>query len=394
MAGRPAAVVSSRGSSGRSRLVSDMLHLAQGHPEGAAGQRRGHVLRHRRGDQHLLAVGDQLGQPVAPPVSSSANTSSRISTGSSPPSCRSSSYAASRSAERERPGLAVAGVALGRQRAERSAPGRRGAGRRGTPRARAPGCRTSSSAASSRSCSSASPAPRPRRRSAADRLAQRGVVGRPGVALAGADLRRTPCPGSGARSRSSRKPGVEQLGADPGQVAVPDLEGVQGVARASSTGSSAGLVPTAAQHRRGRLQQRVALLEHPVVVRPHPGPAGLPRDQQVVQEPAPLAGVALDQGQVLGREQHRAQRAEHVARPRHRRRGSAGPGWPCPALISSSTSVVALVLHDRAADDRRVGARTAPAARRWPPGGCPASRGSRPPRPGWSCPARWARSAR
>ena len=64
------------------------------------------------------------------PVSSSAKTSSRIRIGSSP-SVAQQLVRRQPQRERERPGLAVAGVALGRQLAEGQARGRRGAGRPG-----------------------------------------------------------------------------------------------------------------------------------------------------------------------------------------------------------------------------------------------------------------------
>ena len=86
-----------------------------------------------------------------------------------------------------------------------------------------------------------------------------------------------------------------------------------------------------AQHGRRRLQQCVALLEDLVVVGAHPRPARLPLHEQVVEEPAALRRVALDQGEVLGGEEHGAHRAEHVAGPRHAATGRAGPGSLGPA---------------------------------------------------------------
>src|SRR5262249_22542504 len=73
-----------------------------------------------------------------------------------------------------------------------------------------------------------------------------------------------------------------------------------------------------------RLEQGGPLPQHPLVVRPDPGVAGRPGDQQVIEVAAALLGVPLDQGQVLLGEQHRAQRAEHLARPRHP--GAVEPG--------------------------------------------------------------------
>ena len=57
------------------------------------------------------------------------------------------------------------------------------------------------------------------------------------------------------------------------------------------------------------------MLEHPVVVGPHPGHPRRPHDQHVVQETAALGRVAAHQGQVLRREQHRPQRAQDVPCP-------------------------------------------------------------------------------
>jgi len=105
------------------------------------------------------------------------------------------------------------------------------------------------------------------------------------------------------------EPRGEDLRAERGQVRIPHLEGREHVV---------GAAPAAAR-RGGGLQQSVALLEDPVVVRAHAGHPRGPRDEQVVEEPAALGGVALHQREVLGREQHRAQKAEHLARARHRR---------------------------------------------------------------------------
>ena len=64
-------------------------------------------------------------------------------------------------------------------------------------------------------------------------------------------------------------------------------------------------------------EQRVALLQHPVVVG---AGAGVPRPpvehEQVVSEPAALGRVALDQREVVGCEQDGAHQAEQVAGPR------------------------------------------------------------------------------
>ena len=88
------------------------------------------------------------------------------------------------------------------------------------------------------------------------------------------------------------------------------------------------------------LEQGGALPQHPFVVRAQPRVPRRGGDQQLVQEPPPLAGIALDQGHVFGREQHRAQRAQDVPRPRHRRPVQPDPVGPAG---------VELDLHQRAA---------------------------------------------
>ena len=81
------------------------------------------------------------------------------------------------------------------------------------------------------------------------------------------DLGRAAAPGhrvvragdGGAERRDQGEPAGQQLRAVLGQVAVPDVEGAQVAGAAGPAG------------RAGGLQQRVALLEHPVVVGPDPG---------------------------------------------------------------------------------------------------------------------------
>ena len=105
-------------------------------------------------------------------------------------------------------------------------------------------------------------------------------------------------------------PAGQQRRAGPGQLRVPRVQG--GRYRLAGRAAQVRLAP-------GRLEQRRALPQHPVVVG---ADARVPRrggHQQLVEEPAPLAGVALDQGQVLRGEQHRAYRAQDVAGPRQRR---------------------------------------------------------------------------
>ena len=187
--------------------------------------------------------------------------------------------------------------------------------------------------------------------------------------------------------------GIEQLGADRREVVVPHVEGVQRrlarlverlVAVARRARRAAGSL---AQHRRRRLQQGVALLEDLVVVGAHARPARLALDEQVVEEAAPLRRVALDEGEVLGGEEHGAHRAEHVAGPRHRGAAEPGPVGPTRRDLELDHRL-ALVAHDGSAHDRLRSPRTARAAGRWPPGATRASRGSRSPRRGSSCPGR------
>ena len=104
------------------------------------------------------------------------------------------------------------------------------------------------------------------------------------------------------------------------------------------------------------LQQGVALLEHPVVVGPHPGVPRRAQHQQVVEEPAALGRVALDEGQVLGGEQHAAQDAEHLPGPRHRR-----PVDPRPVgLAGGDLDLDAAATGRRATTWPRTTARSAP----------------------------------
>ncbi len=140
----------------------------------------------------------------------------------------------------------------------------------------------------------------------------------------------------------------------------------------------------------GGLEQAVALLEHPVVVAAHPGEARLPGHQQLVEEAAPLPRVALDQRQVVGREQHGPQDPEHLAGPWH---GAAvQPPAVGPARVDLELDQrLPVRLGDRRTDDRLVGTERAPAAGRSRPGGTTGWRRSRSPRPGWSCLDRWGR---
>ena len=65
----------------------------------------------------------------------------------------------------------------------------------------------------------------------------------------------------------------------------------------------------------GGLQQGVALFQHPVVVAARRGMLRNEADQQLVEEPAPVGRIALDQGQVLGRKEHRLADSQDVPGP-------------------------------------------------------------------------------
>ncbi len=106
---------------------------------------------------------------------------------------------------------------------------------------------------------------------------------------------------------------------------------------------------------RGRLQQGVALLEHPVVVGAHPCHPRRTRGDQFVEEPPALARVALDQRQILRREEHRAHDAQHVTRPDLRRSVDAG-AVRLAGVELEFDQLAALALADRGPDDGALGA--------------------------------------
>ena len=104
------------------------------------------------------------------------------------------------------------------------------------------------------------------------------------------------------------------------------------------------------------LQQRAPLLEHPLVVGPHPGHPRDCADDQVVEEAAPLARVAAHDRQVLGREQHRAQHAEHIAGPRRRRAVEPRPVGPARRDLELDPQLAAPLRHHGRPDDGALGA--------------------------------------
>ena len=85
-----------------------------------------------------------------------------------------------------------------------------------------------------------------------------------------------------------------------------------------------------------------------------------------------LAGITTDQGQVLWREQHRAERAEDFARAAHRRPIQPGLVGPARRDLQIDGQLPALV-HDDRRHDRPVGARPYQGARPTPPDVMPMS---------------------
>ncbi len=140
-------------------------------------------------------------------------------------------------------------------------------------------------------------------------------------------------------------PEGRQLGPGTSQMAVPDLQ----------RGQVGALAATGPAGHRGGLQQGVALLEHPLVVLPHAGQPGRAGGQQLVQEAPPLAGVALDQAEVLRGEQHGAQQAQHIARA-----DVVGAVDPGPVGLARGELQLdqggAAAVHHRGADPRPLGA--------------------------------------
>ena len=186
----------------------------------------------------------------------------------------------------------------------------------------------------------------------------------PAVAGLARTRRRTPAATSGRSAAVSRIRPASSSAPGDRQVLVPDVEGAGGqagrggiqavVLRAAGTvvAAAAGRAYARADGGRpARLEQRRPLLEHPLVVGADPGVPGRGGDQQLVEEPPALLRVALDQGQVLGREQHRAQHAEHLPGPRHR--GPVEPGPVRPAGVDLDLhQAVAVGGGDRGAQDR------------------------------------------
>ena len=140
----------------------------------------------------------------------------------------------------------------------------------------------------------------------------------------------------------------------------------------------------------GGLEQRVALPQHAVVVGADTGQPGGAQHQQVVEELAPIRRVALDQGQVVGREDDRAHQADQLAGAGQRRLVDPGPVGAAGVELDLEYGGPPLTHHGRP-DHTLVGAGQDQRARRWRPGATAVWTGSRSPRPGWSFPGRWGR---
>ena len=111
-------------------------------------------------------------------------------------------------------------------------------------------------------------------------------------------------------------PRRDELRSVRGEVTVPHVEGVEHAA-----------VTAIARGRRG-LQQRRPLAEHLVVVRADRRHLRAPSRRELIEVPAPFAGVAAHQREILRCEQHRAQRHPESRGRRARGSGSAVPCWP------------------------------------------------------------------
>ena len=336
---------------------------------GRRAGRPGRSSGDRGGDQHLLGAA----RPARPAArdgraSSSANTSSRISTGS-PPSRGEQVVGRQPQRQREGPGLAVTRVALGRHRAELEAQLVAVRADQGDPALElglAAGLPSASSSASAsargRGRAGRSPSEETGRSCSACAALRRDR--RVGLATSGRG-RST----STSRAASSSAPAVARC--------------------ASQTSRVDRSAPPRVARRHGRrLEQGVALLEDPVVVGAHAGQPRGARHEQVVEEPAPLATGRPSPGR--GPPARTARCAAGRAP-----RGAAGPGerlmrarFARPGLISTSTRVGRSSRTTADPDDRALGALRGPAARRRRPGGCSGSRRSRSPRRGWSCPGR------
>ena len=271
-------------------------------------ERLGHVLRHGRGHEHLLRAGDERGEPVAPPG---------VQLGEDVVEDEHGLPVAVRAAVGAQ--QLVAGEPQ-RQRAEtttRRATANPFAGNgprlicrssrcgptRLTPRSSS--CERTFASASSRRAASRS---RPGGSSGGDVVPERGPVGDRRLALTGGDAR----VGLGdvrCEQLDEPEPAGEQLGARRSPGGCPRRRGSARRPRPARIGGAGGL------------EQGVALAQHALVVAADPGEPGGAGDEQLVEEAAPAVRIALDEREVLGGEEHGAQRAEHLSGARDRRAG-------------------------------------------------------------------------
>ena len=180
-----------------------------------AAQRLGHVVGDRGRDQHLLGAADQLGELLA---AAGVELGEDVVEDQDRVVARAPQQVVRRQPERqrERPRLAVAGVALTGRSPSVSTRSSRCGPTRLIPRSSSSPRRRSSSASSD--CSSTS----------WSRRSPPGTsTGRPWSRRRGwprGRRPRRPCPAAAPRSATSRSRVVHHLGAEPGQVGVPDAE--------------------------------------------------------------------------------------------------------------------------------------------------------------------------
>ncbi len=133
---------------------------------------------------------------------------------------------------------------------------------------------------------------------------------------------------------------VDDLGAECHEPFVPDVERGQPVG-----GQSAGA---------GALEQRVALLEHPLVVGHDPRESRGALHEQFVEQSPPNPGLAPHDGQVFGCEEHAVRIARQLT-ALHRRPVELGAVGPVPIELEFDEQFAVAVGEERP-DDRGVGA--------------------------------------
>ena len=340
-------------------------------------QRCGDVGRHRRGDQHLLGRGHQLGQPLA---------TRRVELGED--------------VVEDQHRLAAVGPSAGRR-----TPGAAPARRTRTPRARrtpwpASGPEVEPQVVAMRTdqgdaaldlrlaAGPASPRAARRRRLVAvgHELARRGPArtGRPvpPVAPPGRDL----VVGLGrpaARDRSTRASRAASSSAPArGQVAVPDVQ------RRQVAGA-----PARRDGQAGGLEQSVALLEDSVVVGAYAGQPGLRATSRSSRNRRRSPGSPLTSARSSGAKSTVRSSPSDLAGAGDRRAVDPRPVGPARVDLDLDQRRAGRRARPRP-EGQRARRPAAPAARPWRPGGWTAWRRTRSPRPGWSCPARWDRRTR